>query len=123
MTDELKDILEGDFKYVLIEGDYFDCPSCNPTTSFSTTTHWDEKTLLDHMVKWAGRQRMEAIWVLDSYNGNMQKYCDIETRSSFHRVHTMAFKLPEKGDTMIIADKGGYRLADDAEMVLYGTKT
>jgi hypothetical protein len=120
MDDKLKEILESDYKFVLINGDYFDCPSCNPTTSFNANTFYDEKELLEHILKRAGSDRMEAIWVLDSFNGDMVKYCDIETKASFHNVSSMEFTLPEKGKVIIFKDKGGWAVAKEGYTVLYG---
>ena len=120
MDDKLKEILEGDFKYVLISGDYFDCPSCNPSTSFNANTFWDEKALLEHMVKFAGKDRMETIWVLDSYSGDMAKYCDIITKAGYHNVINMEFELPEKGKVIIHKEDGGWKVADEGYTVLYG---
>jgi len=120
--DKLKEILEGDYKFVLIEGDYFDCPSCNPTTSFSANTYYDEKELLEYMVKMAGSMRMDAIYVLDSYGGDLAKYCEIYPVVGGHNVQRLSFHLPEKGDVIILRDNGGFRLADDAEIILYGSK-
>lgn len=123
MDEKLKEILEGDYKFVMIDGDYFDCPSCNDVTSFNATTYYDEKSLLEYMVKFAGRNRMEAIWLIDSDNGDMVKYCDIDTSTGFHNVSRMSFHLPEKGEVIILKGEHGFRLADDAEIILYGNKT
>ena len=84
-NEALEDILEGDYKFVLISGDYFDCPSCNDTTSFSASTFFDEADLLKHILSVVGKDRLEAIWVLDCYgSGNMVKYCDIKTKAGMH---------------------------------------
>ena len=120
MDDKLKELLESDYKFVLISGDYFDCPSCNDTTSFTAETFYDEKALLEHVIKWAGRLRMETIWVLDSYNGDMLKYCDINTDVGGHRVYKMEFDLPERGKVIIHQENGAWKIADEGYMVLYG---
>jgi len=119
-SEDLKELLESDYKFVLISGDYFDCPSCNPSTSFQADTFFDEDHLLKHMVERAGSDRMEAIWILDCWNtGNMIKFCDIDTRTGGHKVYKMEFDLPS-GHYMIEYDQGGYKLASPAKTVLQG---
>lgn len=119
-NEALKDILEGDYKFVLISGDYFDCPSCNDTTSFNASTFFDEKDLLKHILEVVGKDRLEAIWVLDCYgSGNMVKYSDIITKAGGHRVHQIQFDLPS-GRVIIVQEKGGYRQLTPAEVVLHG---
>lgn len=120
-NEALKDILEGDYKFVLISGEYFDCPSCNDTTSFNASTFFDESALLKHILSVVGKDRLEAIWVLDCYgSGNMVKYCDIKTKAGGHRVQKIEFDLPS-GRVIIVSNKGGYRQLDPAEVILYGT--
>lgn len=119
MNDTLKEILEGDYKFVLISGDYFDCPSCNNSTSFQTDTFWDEKALLEHIMKRVGADRMEAIWVLDSDNGDMAKFSEIDTKAGFHRVLKLEFDLPS-GHIVIEMNNGKYELLSPAGTLLYG---
>ncbi len=115
------EILESDFHYVLIMGEYHDCPTCNDSATLQAHTHWDEKSLLKEMCEKADNYKMTAIWVIDTCNGDMAKYCDIETYASFHRVHKLEFKLPT-GQVMIVHGDTGWKVADPAEMILYGTK-
>lgn len=122
-NEALKDILEGDYKFVLISGDYFDCPSCNDTTSFNASTFFDEKDLLKHILEVVGKDRLESIWVLDCYgSGNMVKYCDIATKAGMHRVQKIEFDLPS-GRVIIRLEKEGYRQLTPEEVVLYGTSS
>jgi hypothetical protein len=120
MDDKLKEALESDYKFVLISGDYFDCPSCNPSTSFNATTFWDEKALLEHIVKFVNSDRMEAIWLIDSDTGDMIKYCDIETDTGHHNVKSLKFELPKQGKVLIHKENGIWKIADKEYMVLYG---
>lgn len=120
MANDLEEILESDYKFVLIMGDYFDCPTCNPFTSFSAYTHYDEKSLLEEMLKFAGHARMEFIYVLDSDTGELQKYCDIDTKVGGHRVINMQFKLPKHGNIIIHQQDGKWVVADETYTVLYG---
>lgn len=118
--DKLKDILEGDYKFVLISGNYFDCPSCNPDASLSASTFYDEKDLLKHILEHVNHDRMEAIWLIDHYgDGDMVKYCDIETRTGFHNVRALKFKLPQKGIVLIHQEEGQWKVADPAYLLLY----
>lgn len=122
-NEALEDILEGDYKFVLISGDYFDCPSCNDITSFSASTFFDEADLLKHILSVVGKDRLEAIWVLDCYgSGNRVKYCDIKTKTSTHRVQKIEFDLPS-GRVIVVSDKDGFRQLSSEEVVLYGSNS
>lgn len=120
MDDKLKEILDSDYKFVLISGEYFDCPSCNPGASFSANTFYDENDLLKHILENVNKDRMEALWLIDSYgDGDMVKYCDIETFTGHHNVRKLKFKLPQKGTVVIHQDNKGWKVADDAWLLLY----
>jgi hypothetical protein len=123
-NEALKDILEGDYKFVLISGEYFDCPSCNDITSFSALTFFDEKDLLKHILAVVGKDRLEAIWVLDCYcSGNMVKCCDIKTSTGFHKIAKIELDLPEQ-QVIIETDKAGnLHVLSAAEMVLRGSSS
>jgi len=124
MDERLKDILDGDYKFVLIQGDYFDCPSCNDTTSFYTTTCYDEKELLKIIEKDVGSSYLRSIWVLDHYNtGDMVKYCDITTKTGSHQVQEIEFQLPVEGHIILVRDNQSYRRLTPAETVLRGKRT
>ena len=120
MDDKIKDILESDYKFVLISGDYFDCPSCNPGASLGANTFWDEKQLLEYICANTNKKRMEAIWLIDSYgNGDMVKYCDIYTKTGFHNVVNLEFQLPQTGTVIIHQGDNGWQVADEAYRTLY----
>lgn len=122
VTDSLKEILEGDYQFVLIMGDYYDCPSCAPGATLSAYTHYDEKTLVDEMLKYAGSCKMVSIYVLDIDFGDMEKYCNIETTTGHHNVVKMEFDLPNAGHVIIHQEKGKWVVAGPAHTVLYGKK-
>lgn len=120
MDENLKEILEGDYHLVLISGDYHDCPSCNDGATLIPTPFWDETALLKHMLEQAGKEKMTAIWISDSWgDGDMYKYCDIKTTTGHHNVQKMEFDLPS-GHVIIVNGKEGYRQLTPQEMVLYG---
>ena len=111
--------MEGDYHFVLISGDYHDCPSCNDGATLIPTSFWDEKSLLEYVMKHVGSEKMTAIWIIDSWgDGHMYKYCDITTEAGGHRVQQIEFDLPS-GRVIIVQDKGGYRRLDPTETVLY----
>lgn len=118
MDTSLKDILEGDFRFVLVHGEYYDCPTCNDGASMYTSNYYDEKDLLQGILKVVGTDKLLGIWVLDD-NGNMLKYSDIHTSVASHRVTKIAFDLPS-GRVIIVQEKGGYRQLTPAEVVLHG---
>ena len=118
----LEEILEGDYKFVLISGDYFDCPSCNPGASFSANTFYDEKELLQYIRDNTNTERMEAIWVLDNYcTGHMIKYCDITTSTGDHNVYKLEFNLPKAGEVIIQKVDGIWTVMDKEYTILYGS--
>lgn len=121
-NEALEDILEGDYKFVLISGDYFDCPSCNDITSFNASTFYDEKELLNHIRKVIGSDYLKALYVLDSDNGRLEHYSDITTKAAGHKVTEIQFDLPS-GRVMMVLEKGGYRQLDPAEVILYAASS
>ena len=122
MTQELKDILDSDYGFVLISGSYFDCPSCNPSTCFEANTFYDEKQLLEHITKMTGLDYMKSIWLIDRYSdGHMAKFCDIETSTGYHSVSKLEFDLPS-GRVIIEKTNEGYKVASPAKTVLDGQR-
>ena len=117
----VEEILEGDYQFVLVSGDYFDCPSCNPGASLGAKTFYDEEALLNYILSNVGSDRMETIWVIDSYgNGDMAKYCNIKTKTSWHNVARLEFTLPITGPVIIMKDKDGkWIIADKEYTILY----
>jgi hypothetical protein len=117
---KLEDILQGYYAFVLVSGEYFDCPSCNPGTSLMAKSFYDEQDLIKGILDNAGKDRMEAIWLIDNYrDGDMVKYCDIDTETSNHNVRLMRFHLPIAGKIVIHKEKGVWRVADPAYLLLY----
>ena len=120
MDNKIKETLEDDYKFVLISGDYFDCPSCNNSTSFNANTFYDEKALLEYMVANTNVERMERIYLLGSYSGELVKYCEIETSTGRHNVAKLEFELPQTGKVIIHKENGVYKIADKGYTALYG---
>lgn len=122
VSEELKEMLEGDYTFVLISGDYYDCPSCNPGATFYANTFYDEKALLEHIAINVGKERMEAIWLLDHWGtGHMVKYCDIKTKTGGHNVQELNFPLPLAGEVIVLKDASGkWVVADKEYTILYG---
>jgi len=117
--DTLMNILNGDYQLILVSGPYFDCPTCNDSTSFIPTTFWDEKELLNHILENVSKDRMGSIYVIDSDNGDIVKYSDIITEASNHRVTKLKFSLPIKHNVIIHSKFGKWEIADDAYLLLY----
>lgn len=118
--DHLKEWVEQhDYRLVLINGDYADCPSCNDYALLDIDTFWDEKGLLEHVCKYTNISRMDTIYLMCMDTGELVKYCDIDTKVGFHNVASLEFELPEKGRVLIIQGDSGWKVADESETILY----
>ncbi len=119
----LKEMLESEeYSFVLVSGDYFDCPSCNDSTAFNAKTFYNEEELLKYILAGVGSERMEAIWLIDVYRtGHLVKYCDIRTKTGGHNVQELNFPLPQAGEVIVLKDaQGKWVVADKEYTILYG---
>jgi hypothetical protein len=120
MEDKLKDILETDYGLILMSGEYGDCPCCDPVACLTPKYFFTEESLLKEILKHTNVDRMESIWLVDSYGkGDMIEYSHIETVLGFHNVTSLKFNLPKAGRIVIYKEKGVWKVADKAYLILY----